>query len=304
MQFADHKATNSLVSRYWAVNATTLKPDPTATNAEVNIGFGGLNGPLSYLADVGGVLPLQSDRNGAAGKGREDVMAAYVKRCVATFDALLAFPKRRQLFDEYGIWTQFDFFRDGCASGPSYGHGYALQSMLLMDRLQDAGHALVFLVNATYNNGLGWGQVRSPMFFFEQFVAPPVADMAKLGCGELNIVTVMEPLKVARLILGVSDWVVGNVTLTPRVATQWYAGGSNAVVSADDWPIVVAVGVVVRASIVYQQNSAGSSISVTVAEGGVIPLIYARMFNGGDDLWTWKHAANVTRWNVSTTIHS
>lgn len=125
-------------ARYWAVNATTLQPDPTVTDAEVNIGFGGLNGPLTYLADVGVLLPLHSTG-----------IRSYVDRCVATFDALLAVEQRRRLFDEYGIWTQFDTFRGGCASGPSYGHGYALQAMLLMDKLQDAGLAIAFLANVT-----------------------------------------------------------------------------------------------------------------------------------------------------------
>ena len=266
-------------------------------------------------------------------------MPAYISRCVATFDSLLAVPQRKQLFDEYGIWTQFDTFRGGCASGPSYGHGYALQAMLMMDRLSEAGHALSFLANITYNNGAGWGQVRSPMYFYEQFVAPPVSDMAKLGCGELNIVTVMEPLKIARLILGVSDWVAGNVSLTPRVAPQWYEGNSIAVISAEDWPIVVASGVVVRVGIEvcvpfhvfgvlgvffdlispdppppfpppfllqYRQSSAGSSLSVTVSANAAIPVIYARLFNGtvgdGAESWVWKHAANVTQWRVSTTF--
>jgi hypothetical protein len=286
--------------RYWAVNATTFKPDPTVTDSEVNIGFGGLNGPLAYLADVGGVLPLESSRHEAA----LDVMQGYIDRCIATFDALLAVPQRRQLFDEYGIWTQFDTFRGGCASGPSYGHGYALQAMLMMDRLQDAGHALAFLANITYNNGAGWGQLRSPMYFYEQFVVPPVADMAKLGCGELNVVTVMEPLKVARLILGISDWAVGNVSFIPRVPPQWHAGGSVAVISADNWPVVVATGVVVRVSILYQQSSSGSSLAVTVSEGDVIPLIYARIYTGtaenGTVSWMWRHATNVTRWNVTS----
>ena len=214
---------HSLHARYWAVNATTLQPDPTVTDSEVNIGFGGLNGPLTYLADVGGYLPLQTAayiEKYSPGTSR-DGMSTYISRCVATFDALLSVPQRRLLFDEYGIWTQFDTFRGGCASGPSYGHGYATQAMLMMDRLQEAGQAIAFLANVTYNNGTGWGQVRNPMYFYEQFVVPPVHDMAKLGCGELNIVTVMEPLKVARLILGVNDWVVGNVSLIPRIAPQW-----------------------------------------------------------------------------------
>ncbi len=287
-------------ARYWAVNATTFKPDPTVTDSEVNIGFGGLNGPLTYLADVGRVLPLHGSRHDAA----TNVMQSYIDRCVATFDALLAVPQRMQLFDEYGIWTQFDTFRGGCASGPSYGHGYALQAMLMMDRLHDAGRALTFLANVTYNNGTGWGQVRSPLYFYEQFVAPPVAGMAKLGCGELNVVTVMEPLKAARLILGINDWAVGNVSFIPRVPPQWHAGGSLATVSADSWPVVVAVGVVARVSIVYQQSIVGSSLSLTVSEGAVIPLIYARMYSGvaddGAASWTWQHASNVSRWHVTT----
>ncbi len=281
------------------MNSTTLKPDATVTDAEANIGFGGLNGPLTYLADVGNLLPTQHCGAAAAGVGQ-----AYVNRCVATFDALLAVSQRRQLFDEFGIWTQFDTFRGGCASGPSYGQGYALQAMLLMDRLQDAGHALAYLSSVTYNNGVGWGQLRSPLFFYEQFVAPPARDMAKLGCGELNVVTVMEPLKASRLILGANDWDVGNVSLVPRVAPQWFAGNSVAVVTADNWPLVIATGVVSRCRIVYQQSSTWSSLSVTVSDGAAIPLIYARMFSGsaedGTPLWTWQHAADVTLWNITS----
>jgi hypothetical protein len=144
------------------------------------------------------------------------------------------------------------------------------------------------------------------MYFYEQFVAPPVNDMAKLGCGELNIVTVMEPLKIARLVLGVSDWVAGNLSLTPRVAPQWYQGGSIAVISAEDWPVVVASGVVVRVTIEYRQSSAGSSLSVIVSANAVIPVIYARLFNGtvgdGRESWIWKRAENVAQWRVSSTV--
>ena len=122
-----------------------------------------------------------------------------------------------------------------------------------MSRVPHAPFRIIGFCNilSRYNSGAGWGQLRSPLFLYEQFVAPPQPDMAKLGCGELNVVTVMEPLKAARLILGVSDWAAGNVSLVPRVAPQWHADGAVAIVTADNWPIAVALGVTARASIVY-----------------------------------------------------
>ena len=90
---------DALCARYWAVNATTLKPDPTVTDSEVNIGFGGLNGPLTYLSDIGMLLPLQHAGRAFGTSGSGDAIPAYISRCVATFDSLLAVPQRKQLFD-------------------------------------------------------------------------------------------------------------------------------------------------------------------------------------------------------------
>ena len=83
-----------------------------------------------------------------------------------------------------------------------------------------------------------------------------------------------------------------------------YAGGAHANISAEDWPVLVADGVVVRVSISYHQSSTGSSLSLKVSGFDVIPLVYVRLFNGlsaeKSELWTWKHAANVTQWHVTS----
>ncbi len=48
------------------------------------------------------------------------------------------------------MWTQFDLVHDGFLTGPSYGQGYALQSMLLMDRPELYTPAANWLARATF----------------------------------------------------------------------------------------------------------------------------------------------------------
>jgi hypothetical protein len=159
-----------------------------------------LNGVLYTQADLGDLVPHATDPlHGSVGAV---TWPAGFTASNATFERLWAVPMRRELFERYGIWTQFDPpFRDGCATSPSYGQGYAMGSMLLMDRTEMAGKALRWLANATYDRG----QLHDKFFLFEQLWAPPRAGMARVGCGELNLVCVMEPLKTARLMLGIDD---------------------------------------------------------------------------------------------------
>jgi len=115
----------------WCIRPDTLKPDDEVINHPINKGFGGLNGVASMYADVSGLELLASDWSGASA-------------CKKTFDKLLSFPLRSEQFDKYGIWTQFDEFREGLFTGPSYGHGYALQTMLLYDEMELAQKALTY----------------------------------------------------------------------------------------------------------------------------------------------------------------
>ena len=76
----------------------------------------------------------------------------------------------------------------------AYGHDYALQVMLMQDELEMAGRGLALLANITHDAG----QKYSAYNFFEQFAVPKSPNQATVGCGELNLVNVMAPIKVAR----------------------------------------------------------------------------------------------------------
>ncbi len=225
----------------WCVDPVTLKPDPAILNHPLNQGFGGINGVLSMSADVGGLAPLES--------GWEGISAS-----LKTFDRLFSEPNRRLLFERHGAWTQFDRFCNGCTTGPSYGHGYATQAMLLIDRLDLADRALQFLAQATFRPLPGNVLDReSPYYFPERFYLPEllalppggiqdfgwtVFDGEKFdqGCGALNLVCVAEPLKIARLIVGVDDHDPSRLRVIPRLPASWSG------YQAENWPVNTPAG--------------------------------------------------------------
>ena len=84
----------------WCIEPDTLKPDPAIINHIINKGFGGLNGPACMYSDALGLDPVGDDWWGA-------------KPSMATFDKLLAVPQRREQFEKWGIWTQFDEYKRG-----------------------------------------------------------------------------------------------------------------------------------------------------------------------------------------------
>jgi hypothetical protein len=193
------------------VDPQTLKAEPRVLMAKVNLGFGGMNGVASMSSDVLGMEPLATE---------PDVMRHSVK----TFEKIYEEPERKQQFDRYGIWTQFDSIGGGALTSPSYGQGYALQTMLLTDHLQMADKALRWLADATYQPIPEYQLSRtSPYFFYERYYSPLAVGRVNLaaGCGALNLVNVAEPLKVARLILGVDDSDPSTTVLLPRLPPRY-----------------------------------------------------------------------------------
>jgi len=181
----------------WCVEPENMQPDPDVINYEINYGAGLLNGVLAMTADVCGFEPAKN-------AGFFDMEAAE-----KTFDALHNMPPRKQIFEENGCWVQFITFRQGSTS-PSYGQCYAIQSMLLLDRTEMAGKAIEFLAEATYNPPVEQtGLVRkSPYYFLERIYLPYSLEMGVepwAGCGEINLVNVAEPMKVARMVMGVDS---------------------------------------------------------------------------------------------------
>ncbi len=211
----------------WCVDPRTLKPDPAVLGHVINRGFGGINGVVSMHADVHGFLtPAGAWRN----------------RGEATLDRLLRNPQRAEAMQTWGLWTQFDALaangslqsteHPGELTSPSYGHGYATQALLLLDRRAQAARALDGLAEHTFDKG----QRRSPYYFHERMYAPPRPLAARDGCGELNLVCASEPLKVARLVAGFDDHDPANPAWIPRLPEHWTR------FEAENWPLLTKDG--------------------------------------------------------------
>jgi hypothetical protein len=275
----------------WTLDTVSLQPDPQVLNSVINQGFGGLNGVLAMTADVSGLTP-------------RDAFPQIVSAGEATFESLYNFPKRRAMFEKYGAWTQFDRLWDGFITCPSYGQAYAVQAMLLMDRMEMAGRAVDFLANATAEPPPGNRLDRiSPYHFYERIYLPellaawtsPVNQRKDQpdwiangfdgrsfdqGCGALNLVNVAEPLKIARLILGVDDANPAETRLVPRLLPAWQG------MEAENWPVLTANGLV-YADLRVERAPKGLSLRVHVRDGGVIPLLAIRSEG------SWRRLENV-----------
>jgi hypothetical protein len=314
----------------WAVDTHTLKPDPLVLNDIFNQGFGGLNGMLSMPADVYG-LDTQIDPSAPPDPG------------IITFERLFAEPRRRELFERYGVWTQFDRLYDGYLSGPSYGHGYATQTMLLLDRMRMAAKAVDFLARITLRPFPGNHLDReSAYFFYERFYLPELleawkdpADRRKgdapdwianafdgqsfdQGCGALNLVNVAEPLKIARLIIGVDNPNPQELKLIPRIPPGWDG------FSVSDWPIMTPAGLarlnfdaccppdggrfvaVIHTSMLMDAldlrigpfPSDASSVDLRINESSTS----AATFRSGDSAWAWVHLNRQQDYSVEAVI--
>ncbi len=252
----------------WCIDPTTQSPDPAIINHEINKGFGGLNGAGCMFSDALGLVPAESQWKGAV-------------HSLKTFEKLYAVPLRKEQFDKYGIWPQFDVFRAGLSSGPSYGDGYALQTMLLYDKLNMADKAFKWMAESTYQPIPAYKLNReSPYYFYERSYSPDAEGKVPLeeGCGALNLVNVTEQLKAARLTLGVDDSSAQVVKIVPRIPPSWES------IEGVDWPIRTSIGLV-RAHILFKRNGNRYSFSIALSPGQKIPELWVRMPSGSSFEW-------------------
>ena len=273
---------NAKGSWIWGIETNSLKPNKTDTDSATLGGSGGLNGVVSMSADVLGFDSTAWPWQGVVVNGGK------------TFDELYAFPQRKERFDKYGFWAQMNYTHKGLLTSPSYGQGYALQDMLLFDKVAMAGHGVDFLAQTTYNSpgvifsytNQVYGRL-SPYYFYERMYSPDAKGQIELtaGCGPLNLVNVSEPLKVARLIAGVDDTSSKVVQIIPRVPPAW--SGCH----LEDWPIRTSRGMV-RADISFERNNGKVIFTLKVTEGGAIPKLAVRLSENGKTIW--KRQSNVT----------
>ena len=234
---------------------------------EINAGFGGLNGVLAMSSDVLGLLP---DRN-----------EPWVQPSLSTFLQLLSQPERLRQFSRYGLWTQFDRYLQGLLTGPSYGHGYAVQAMLLMDWPDLYTPAINWLARATHETLPGQKLRReSDYWFFERYYSPEAVGRIDLeeGCGALNLVCVMEPLKIARLMIGMDDHDPSRLRLIPRLPAGWRKAEANRI------PVLTPKGLI-EADIRIAAGEAGEIESVQLLPDGVLPGIEVRLGTARQPRW-------------------
>ena len=264
-QLLDRRINKYLVNKnggwIWNINTRTLKP--SRNDGTTNAGTGGLNGVVSMSADVLGFDPAAWPWSGALIHGKK------------TFEELYNFPLRKEQFKKYGIWPQMDYLHDGLLTSPSYGQGYALQDMLLLNKLAMAGHGLHFLAWTTFRSPheifsfRKWHYGRqSPYYFYERLYSPDAKGkiLMTAGCGPLNLVNVSEPLKVARLIAGVDDTSLKTVRIIPRIPPSWSGYRMK------NWPILTSHGLV-RADISLTRQHGAMKFSLRVIKGGPIPKL-------------------------------
>lgn len=281
---------NEKGSWIWGVETNTLKPNHTDTDSATLGGSGGLNGVVCMSADVLGFNPADWPWQGAVVNGGK------------TFDELYAFPLRKEQFDKYGFWPQMNYTHKGLLASPSYGQGYALQDMLLFDKLDMAEHGLNFLADATYKAPhIIWSlnqyhyQRLSPYYFYERMYSPDALGKIELtaGCGQLNLVNVSEPLKVARLIAGVDDTSPKKVSIIPRLPASW--SGYH----LENWPVFAGHGIV-RADISFEKKDGKANFTLHVKQGGAIPKLAIRM--PGKKGPVWKYQDKVESCTFSSTF--
>jgi len=252
----------------WCVDAKTMTPDPALLNSWGNKGTGSLNGVIAMYADVLGLTPLTSSWPGDAHSEK-------------TFAQLYNTPMRKREFERYGIWTQSDEVAGGFLTSPSYGQGYAIQTMLLFDKLDMAEKGLEWLADATYDPIPQYKLHRASRYYFYERMYPPdaVGKVAlEEGCGALNLVNVSEPLKVSRLLLGVDDSSLQWVRIIPRIPDSWKG------VEARNWPIRTRHGVV-RADILFENKGTGGELTLKLSPGQEIDDLRVRMPSANGYVW-------------------
>jgi hypothetical protein len=255
----------------WCIDVKTMKRSAAVLDSVANRGFGGINGVASMYADVLGFQPLASSWIGIASSQK-------------TLQRLYNTPLRQLEFRRFGIWTQFDLRGGGMLTSPSYGQGYAIQAMLLFDKMAMAEKALGWLADATYSPIPEYKLHRaSRYYFYERMYSPDALGKVALeeGCGALNLVNVSEPLKVSRLMLGVDDSALGSVLIMPRIPLSWNG------VEARNWPIWTRAGIV-RANILYQKAESGTEFTLTLAPGEQIDDLKVRIPRKGAFVWREK----------------
>jgi hypothetical protein len=152
-----------------------------------------------------------------------------------------------------------------------------------MDELEMAGKAVDFLASMTHQPLPGNRVEReSPYYFYERCYLPELKEAwprllresampgwiasgfdgenFDQGCGALNLVNVAEPLKIARLILGIDDSDPAQPRWIPRLPPLWQG------MEALGWPVLTTQGLL-HADLRVERTSEGLRVAMKGQNG-------------------------------------
>ncbi len=266
----------------WALDPATMQPGDAFLRHPYTRGTASINGASSAHADAEGFEP------GRISPPLADTMAATLGKVYGASSV------RRELFGKFGMCTfvvsDDPAWLPGNASWLSYCDCFAAQTMILLGRTDLLDKVMTWIAASTYSSGrpsaeiirqladnradIDWeGPVRN-FWFTERNFSPEFRGDIEIGCWKLNLVNVAEPMKLARMMLGVDDRFADSIRLVPRLPDSWQG------LRAENWPILTSRGVV-RADIGVDRNGDGRwTVALSVREGGRIPEMTLRFPDG------------------------
>lgn len=266
----------------WSINPLTMLPDSAVLNNPKVKGVASINGAMSSYADANGLEPVA---NGWSGTRPSE----------ATLNKIYSYPIRKKLFEKYGMCTFLDSTSRSTsdlinASWLSYCDCYAAQTLLLLDKPEKTDKILTWIAAATYMSGvptsdfiqkLSQGKAKidyhapdSTFWFTERNFSPDFKGKIDKGCGKLNIVNVAEPLKLARIMLGIDDRYSDTVRLVPRLPETWTG------IEAHNWPVKTKEGVVCVDLTIQKRTGKQSVIQLKVLDKKTIPNLVIKFPDG------------------------
>lgn len=266
----------------WSISPVTMQPDSAVLNNMHVKGVASINGAMGSYADASGLEPVA---NGWTGIGP----------AFGTLKKIYTYPIRKKQFEKYGMCTFLDSTSQSTpvlnyASWLSYCDCYAAQTMLLLDKTETLDKVMTWIAGATYMGGiptvdfiqkLTLGKAKivfnapdSTFWFTERNFSPDYAGLIDRGCGKLNIVNVAEPLKLARIMLGIDDRFSDTVKIVPRLPGSWTG------VEAFNWPVKTKTGVI-HIDLTFEKRAGKQAvIQLKVRGNKTIPNLAVR-FPGG-----------------------
>ena len=243
----------------WCIDPITLKPDE-ATNIPYNKGTASINGAISSYADTEGLEPLKDDAD----------LALIME---GTLYKTFSYHLRKELFDKFGMCTFVDSndpdWLPAYTSWLSYCDCYLAQSMILLNKTDILSKVMNWIAASTYSNGspvkafleglsqdqaaIDYNLPKEEFWFTERNFSPEFNGVKDIGCGKLNLVNVAEPMKLARMILGIDDRDTHIVYFIPRLPDTWK------IAEADNWPILTKNGVI-KTSIYFEKKDSNRYI--------------------------------------------